>query len=282
MRNTLFLVFHAFIMISTAIIVILTRFWPGQESLLRKVTAEIGPFELGGAFMLLLLAGFAVVAWLRLRKTVFEYKRMHMLFIAAIGVAAVLAALEEISWGQHLFGFESPATFAEHNRQQETNLHNFMPADLFNLTINLSVYLVFVYLPLFLHTDSGKRKLLTSRYAPLAGYIPSIHIVLMFIFAFSLQAYFRLETLADTLALAGALIFASCVVYLKRQTIDALEIIHLTCVWLLTALFVICHEVFRYENMQYEIREFAFVYAFIYWFVGYTGSLIAGNRFTNH
>jgi hypothetical protein len=281
MGKNIVLTFHIFIMIITAVIILLSRFVPGYKSLLRKITAETGPFELGSAFMLLLLTWLAIKTWLRLRKAVFEYRRIHMLFIAAISIAAVLAAMEEISWGQHLLGFESPTTFAEYNRQQETNLHNFMPADLFNLTINLSVYMVFVYLPLFLHTDTGKKKLLASRFASLGEHIPSTHIVLMFIFAFSLQAYFRLETLADTLALIGALIFTSCIVYLKRNIINALEIIHLLVVWLLTVLFMICHEVFRYENMQYEIREFVFVYAFIYWFAGYAGSLMTNNRLAN-
>ena len=31
---------------------------------------------------------------------------------------------EEVSWGQHWLGFESPEFFATHNRQGETNLHN--------------------------------------------------------------------------------------------------------------------------------------------------------------
>ncbi len=38
-----------------------------------------------------------------------------------------LFLLEELNWGQTLLGLESPAVFAEHNRQGETNLHNFIP-----------------------------------------------------------------------------------------------------------------------------------------------------------
>ena len=36
------------------------------------------------------------------------------------------AAGEEISWGQRLFGWGTPDFFAEHNYQNETNLHNLM------------------------------------------------------------------------------------------------------------------------------------------------------------
>ncbi len=36
----------------------------------------------------------------------------------------IYIAGEEMSWGQHLFGWESSAWFVEANRQQETNFHN--------------------------------------------------------------------------------------------------------------------------------------------------------------
>ena len=43
-----------------------------------------------------------------------------------LGFAAVclLGALEEISWGQRIFGFASPEFFLEHSSQGETNVHN--------------------------------------------------------------------------------------------------------------------------------------------------------------
>ncbi len=31
---------------------------------------------------------------------------------------------EEISWGQHIWGFESPELLQKINKQQETNIHN--------------------------------------------------------------------------------------------------------------------------------------------------------------
>jgi hypothetical protein len=65
------------------------------------------------------VAGLALAA--RTRGTVpFLYRA----FYAGFALAALFVALEEISWGQHLFGWESPAWFAERNAQRETNLHN--------------------------------------------------------------------------------------------------------------------------------------------------------------
>jgi len=39
-------------------------------------------------------------------------------------LACIFFAGEEISWGQHFFGWEAGETFREINKQQETNLHN--------------------------------------------------------------------------------------------------------------------------------------------------------------
>jgi hypothetical protein len=41
-----------------------------------------------------------------------------------IGVASMVVALEEISWGQRLFGWATPPLFDEINYQHETNIHN--------------------------------------------------------------------------------------------------------------------------------------------------------------
>lgn len=41
-----------------------------------------------------------------------------------VTLAALFGALEEISYGQRVFGWASPAWFLAHNRQQETNVHN--------------------------------------------------------------------------------------------------------------------------------------------------------------
>jgi hypothetical protein len=41
-----------------------------------------------------------------------------------LACALLFGALEEISWGQRIFGWESPEWFQLHNAQAETNLHN--------------------------------------------------------------------------------------------------------------------------------------------------------------
>lgn len=45
-------------------------------------------------------------------------------FIIFFGCFSLLAAMEEISWGQRVFGIENPEFFEKYSDQQEINLHN--------------------------------------------------------------------------------------------------------------------------------------------------------------
>ena len=49
---------------------------------------------------------------------------MRGLFAFALAASVLLFALEEISWGQRIFGWETTALMLEINEQQENNLHN--------------------------------------------------------------------------------------------------------------------------------------------------------------
>jgi len=49
------------------------------------------------------------------------------------GLFCFFVAMEEISWGQRIIGFESPQFFLEHNTQRETELHNILGNYLSNL-----------------------------------------------------------------------------------------------------------------------------------------------------
>jgi hypothetical protein len=43
-----------------------------------------------------------------------------------LGFLFLFGAMEEISWGQRVFGIESPQWFLKHNKQGETNVHNLL------------------------------------------------------------------------------------------------------------------------------------------------------------
>ncbi len=69
----------------------------------------------------------------------FQYQRILMLLFT---IGLFLIAFEEVSWGQHIFKWESPEVFHEINRQKETNVHNMRPVQrkLHNTFILVGLY----------------------------------------------------------------------------------------------------------------------------------------------
>lgn len=83
--------------------------------------SEFGPVELGTAACFGAVTVLALGLAARSRRGVpVGFRALYLLF--ALG--ALFAGLEEISYGQHVFGWQSPRWFAEQNAQHETNLHN--------------------------------------------------------------------------------------------------------------------------------------------------------------
>lgn len=53
------------------------------------------------------------------------------------GLVFLFGAMEEISWGQRVFGIESPEWFLKHNKQGEINVHNLL---VYGVNINKVVF----------------------------------------------------------------------------------------------------------------------------------------------
>lgn len=85
-------------------------------------TGELGVVELGTTLVYLpgIVAGLLA---LRLRDRL-PKGRLAAVWIAIFVLGSFYIAGEEISWGQHLFQWQSPELFQAINKQQETNLHN--------------------------------------------------------------------------------------------------------------------------------------------------------------
>jgi len=255
MASRMFYLFHLIIAVTTISLVVQDA-WMGQTGLLARTTRENGFFEIASS-ILLFCAGFYLLYGSR--KLLPAGLRLAIRLLAML---LVIGALEEISWGQHLFGFETGDFFAS-NKQQETNLHNFLPPWLFGLIVNVGFYILFVYVPIFLHLF--EERLVNSRHPlleVLTPVLPSVHLILVFCFGFALQKYFIFETFSDTAALVIALVMVGIVVFRKPQT---LLFFHLLFSIAATGLFMLSHTAFSYQNVQYEIRELIFIYAMIYW-----------------
>lgn len=92
-----------------------------NRQLFTFITMEDGPLEWPQFFCFAgaAIAGFAV-AFKRLRA---GHPWQALLFMG-FGLATFLIAGEEISWGQRVFGWQTPAELAEINHQGETTVHN--------------------------------------------------------------------------------------------------------------------------------------------------------------
>lgn len=96
----------------------------------RRWTREDGPYESIGAWAFLLASIVFAEVYRRTRTGAGAQKywtrrwlRGHPGLLLLAGVM-LLACLEEISWGQRLFGIKTPEAIARVNHQKETNLHN--------------------------------------------------------------------------------------------------------------------------------------------------------------
>jgi len=83
---------------------------------------EDHPIEAATALLFFVAAAMAASLTRTLRKrTVAPWVRQ---FYRAFAILLFVVAMEEISWGQRLLGFETPAAFRAINGQGETTLHN--------------------------------------------------------------------------------------------------------------------------------------------------------------
>lgn len=101
--------------------------WPDFEQ--RVVYGELGILE-----NLTVIAGLwaAVVAFnLARRQGPVGLRRVRSWF-ALVCLGCLYYVGEEISYGQHFFGWEAPGRLAEINSQEETNLHNLTGNELFD------------------------------------------------------------------------------------------------------------------------------------------------------
>ena len=102
-------------------------------------------------------------------------------FAAGLGLFCFLVAMEEISWGQRVFGYRPPAYFLKNNFQQELNLHNVMGADLRAHAVEATICLYGILLPLLRFLAPAKRAMQRiGVIAPPATLVPAFTVMLVF------------------------------------------------------------------------------------------------------
>ncbi|QIE46825.1 hypothetical protein G5B38_15570 [Pseudohalocynthiibacter aestuariivivens] len=129
--------------------------------------AEDGLVEYGTAICL--FASSVVLAF-NARGTSARGLRLAAVLTMLYALMFFLAAGEEVSWGQRVFGWESGEFFQNNNKQDETNFHNLMIGDihltktLFGPILTFCILLYLVVLPL-LYTRSPRIAALADRFA---------------------------------------------------------------------------------------------------------------------
>jgi hypothetical protein len=118
MRTTRLLLFHVF----PPLTLVFPFVWVAVAGNDHALEGESGIVELTTVLWLLIAIGFCISALKIARRLEIRDLLRAWLFLMILG--SLYFGLEEISYGQHIFGWEAGETLAELNDQQETNLHN--------------------------------------------------------------------------------------------------------------------------------------------------------------
>ena len=124
--------------------------------------------------------GFVIAAFFYVRAAVSD-RRVGKLPWFLVGLAAfcIVVAMEEISWGQRLLGYQPPRYFLQNNYQQELNIHNVMATSLRKQLLGLVLVSYGFVLPLLERIPSARKLLHKLQIvAPPLGLAP-IFVVLM-------------------------------------------------------------------------------------------------------
>ena len=231
----------------------------GYENFLKSMTIENGVFEILSVVFLLSISFYGIYQLFFSKKVFSKYLFILILFVTFL---TFLAAMEEISWGQQIFHFASSDYFIENNLQHETNLHNFINPNFFSSLIYISIYTLLVFIPLLYKVFF--RKIAMLRYFDL-----KMHHLLIILFSSSLQLYFYPDfgVYVDMSTQLVALAFFGYVLWRKEYCLKLF--IHYLFIVSTTFLFMFYHDVFQFENMQYEIREMFVMLAFLVMFIDF-------------
>ena len=149
-------------------------------NLIRK---ESWPFYRTGIFITAALQLVGIVAFVMVARK-YVRQRNWLAMVTAILVAIVLFVMvgEELSWGQRIFGWATPDSFASINEQSETNLHN-LATQVFQNTLYFGGWLLLIGLAFWRQSLAG----LLQQFKPLrflSDWLPPLAFVLIFAPAF--------------------------------------------------------------------------------------------------
>ncbi len=232
-----------FVLLATWVVALATFYY--DPNLLYLVTQEDGIVEWGTVAALL---GLAAVVTRHLRSSQAELPGWAKAAGWLLVVLAILAAGEEISWGQRVFGFSTGETMQNLNLQKETNLHNLIPGPIFNGIIVFSLGIGFVLIPTIWRHRSENPPVWLPR--------PELSLLMLDAILINHYKFDSLPEQAGIVVIIGLLVWFSFSSVRSGQT--AL-IVGSVAGWITLGVLYHCKAVLRLHNHQYEIRELLIV-----------------------
>lgn len=169
-----------------------------------------------------------------LQQRIRQGNRMIVFLYAGLACGFLFMIGEEISWGQRMFGWESPETFKAVNKQEETNLHNIHGVGSTFKWMQLLVGAYGALLPLAVFLAA--RTSLVSRYrhiiellVPHYTLVPYFSLLFVWriyrnLFAAPERYYFAISEFNEVLELVLAMAFVLFLVFqLRRARMQAAE-----------------------------------------------------------
>ncbi len=133
----------------------------GQQRFELEYVVEDGVIEYGTALFLLAIGLYNLSKFIKYRQS---HKLLWSVGTLLLALLFIFGAGEEISWGQRLFGFETPDSLKEINRQDETTLHNIRIGDfdvnklIFSQLLTVILILYFALYPILYRRVSWIQK----------------------------------------------------------------------------------------------------------------------------
>ncbi len=166
----------------------------------------------------LTVLGLLAGAWICFVRFARLRNRRNWKFLAitlGLGLLLVVAAGEEISWGQRILGIKSSEFFEKNNAQGETNLHNLVVGGVklnrlifsFGLIAVMAIYLLII--PFIYKKKEGFRRWLDS----IGVMIPQNYQVISILVVFALSETIRHGKRAELLEAGIALLFFLIIAY---------------------------------------------------------------------
>ena len=226
-----------------------------DRDLYSMLTREDSYVEYTGCFLLFLIGGLLFLTGsLRpnKKKEAIVPQWLYLIFACAF----IWAAGEEISWGQRLFGFETPEFLRTVNTQNEFNIHN-IEKKFFDRLYDRST--VILYLTTSIAFFFNKRIFFR---VPL----PSILLMYCFILILSYRAHARFWHLdAFHIGYPVLLVFAIYALFSKQGILAIVSVATMTLILINTLFNHYFHHQFIGQNSANEVREYLFSFvSFLY------------------